>query len=87
MGRVPLRVAQSIKVLSKKAVPAVGAAPTVGEGVCVAVSELPDAGRGLFVTETEVDAGDIITGYDGTKLTAAEARRYKPSQCTHASPA
>jgi hypothetical protein len=86
---VPLRVAQSIKVLSKKAVPAVGAAPTVGEGVCVAVSELParGAGRGLFVTETEVDAGDIITGYDGTVLTAAEARRYKPSQCTHASPA
>jgi hypothetical protein len=59
----------------------------VGHGVCVAVSELPDAGRGLFVTETEVDAGDIITGYDGTVLTAAEARRYKPSQCTHASPA
>jgi hypothetical protein len=59
----------------------------VGRGVDVTESQLPDAGRGAFVASTPVKNGDLITAYHGWKLSTHELGRYKPSQCTHASPA
>ena len=59
----------------------------VGRGVDVIESQLPDAGRGAFVASTPVKNGDLITVYQGWLVSAHELHRYKPSQCTHASPA
>ena len=59
----------------------------VGRGVEVTDSTLPGAGLGAFVAETSVANGEYVTGYDGWEVSREETRRYKPSQCTHASPA
>ena len=85
-GKEPLQIPQ-MPCVGKRKAPKQWPGRPVGHGVCVQLSTIPDAGDGLFVTESRVEDGDFVTGYDGWVITGIEARGYKPSQCTHASPA
>jgi hypothetical protein len=61
---------------------------TIGDGIFVAPSKIPGAGNGLFAA-VRFERGDVITIYDGARLTGAEAREpgrvatHLASICTH----
>ena len=42
--------------------------PTLGSGVEIRPSTLPNAGRGLFAMQS-FEVGDLVTSYDGIVLT------------------
>ena len=61
---------------------------TIGDGIFVAPSKIPGAGNGLFAA-ARFERGDVITFYDGARLTGADAREpgrvatHLASICTH----
>jgi hypothetical protein len=61
---------------------------TIGAGIFVAPSKIAGAGNGLFAAVC-FEPGDVITFYDGARLTGAEAKEFGrvathlASICTH----
>jgi hypothetical protein len=54
---------------------------TIGNGVEVKLSNLPNAGRGLFATR-DFAFGDLVTEYDGEVIDAAEANARKAANAS-----